>query len=100
MEGRSPSDKALNKRIIELASQYKVDLNNERITIDIRSPKITIKKQCYIYKPKDSKKWTDHGFDWNLVSNLTYTGDQPQGHPLIHEDNLVFGVSSDSVEQE
>ena len=99
MEGRVPSDKALNKRIIELSQQYKVDVSNERITIDIRSPKITIKKQCYIYRPKDTKKWTDHGFDWNLVSNLTYTGDQPKDHPLIHEDNLVFGVSNDSADE-
>jgi hypothetical protein len=98
MEGRVPADKTLNKRITDLAQQYKLDIATDRITIDIRSPKITIKKQCYIYRPKDAKKWTDHGFDWNLVSNLTYTGDQPKDHPLIHEDNLVFGVSSDSLE--
>jgi hypothetical protein len=98
MEGRVPADKTLNKRIIELSQQYKVDIGSERGYIDIRSPKITIKKQCYVYRPKDTKKWTDHGFDWNLVSNLTYTGDQPKDHPLIHEDNLVFGVASDNTD--
>lgn len=98
MEGREPADKTLNKRITELSQQYKIDIGSERTYIDIRNPKITIKKQCYVYKPKDSKKWTDHGFDWNLVSNLTYTGDQPKDHPIIHEDNLVFGVTSDSID--
>jgi hypothetical protein len=98
MEGRTPADKTLNKRITELSQQYKVDISNERTYIDIRSPKITIRKQCYIYRPKDTKKWADHGFDWNLVSNLTYTGDQPKDHPLIHEDNLVFGVASSSID--
>jgi len=99
MEGRSPADKTLNKRITELSQQYKIDIGSERSYIDIRSPKITIKKQCYIYRPKDTKKWTDHGFDWNLVSNLIYTGDQPKDHPLIHEDNLVFGVTSNSLDE-
>lgn len=96
MEGRVVADKTLHKRIEDLSNQYKIDVSQERVTIDIRSPKITLKKQCTVYKPKDVKNWTDRGFDWNLVSNITYMGEQPAGHPLIHEDNLVFGMSSES----
>jgi hypothetical protein len=100
MEGKEFSDKTVRTKIDDVATTNKVEVDLERTTIEIRSPKMTVKKQCTVIRPKTDKTWLDHGFDWNLVSNLTYTGDVPPGHELIHEDNLVFDTRISGAEDE
>jgi hypothetical protein len=100
MEGKELSDKTVRTKIDAVATTSKLEVDLERTRIDIRSPKITVKKQCTVIRPKLDSDWRDQGFDWNLVSNLTYTGDTPIGHELIHEDNLVFDTRLTGTEEE
>jgi len=99
MEGREISDKTIQTKLDEISSQNKIEVERARHKIDIRSVKLTVKKQCTVLRPKAAGAWRDHGFDWNLVSNITYTGDVPVNHELIHEDNLVFDTRLDTEEE-
>ena len=50
-------------------------------------------------RPKVNKEWTEHEFDWTLVSNKPYEA-PAKGEDLIHEDNLVFGINHEIDDEE
>jgi len=101
IDGFITKDKTINTRLNELASQYKLDIVNEKIHIYITSgPSISTRKQCTVIRPAANKAWTDKSFDWTLVSNTAYTGSVAAGQDLIKEDELVFGVKGDVDDDE
>jgi hypothetical protein len=101
IDGFITKDKTINTRLNELASQYKLDIVNEKIHIYITSgPSISTRKQCTVIRPAANKAWTDKAFDWTLVSNTAYTGSVAAGQDLIKEDELVFGVKGDVDDDE
>lgn len=92
-----PHDKTLNKKLTELASQSKIDIQCGRRSIDIKGHGGSAKLQTSAIVKKGNMDSSPE-FDWELVSRVVFK--KPgKGEVYISEDDFVFGVKNASDDQ-
>lgn len=96
MEGREIGEKTIVTKLKELSVTNKIEVELERLYIEI-TPQLNTgsKKQCSVLRPKSNQDFTNRTFDWSQVSNGKYPGTVPAGTDLITEDSFIFGVNDD-----
>jgi len=93
MEGNIPGGKVINAKFRQLAAENRMEIAEERTTIEITPYLVSGKKQCTVLRSKNPREFTDKTFDWSLVSNLPYTV-PGIGREWIAEDNLIFNIKN------
>jgi hypothetical protein len=87
-----PHDKTLNKKLNELASQNKIDIQCGRRYVSIEGHASTTRIQNAVIVKKGNVA-SCPVFDWSLVSSKAFK--KPgKGEEYISEDNFVFGVKN------
>jgi len=91
LDGRVVGDKTIHKQLTTLATENKIEIEHERMYVEIEPSVGNNRKQCVVIRNKDNKLSANKKFNWNLVSNQKYCV-PATGRDLIEEDNFIFGV--------